>query len=274
MDNELHKSDRLNIVRQLYDEAGAAPRSDSDTELLLAEQQAMSEAKFLLDHRRKQRPDVDVLDRIVETAKAPTALRMARRDRRPQPLRSARILPMRMAMAACTLFVAVGVGYVVLDQEPTALDDGSLAMDPGAAEGAFNEIVAERLAKSPAPPVAIEEAEALLADLSSEVDQSKDADETFAASKQASGIRAKPSVVAAPVGAAEERADRRQLTAWDELDNVVVLRRRIDRLNEASAALEWDDAAVPLEMLPVDSAVLRVDGPVGRQLVGAPKSKN
>jgi len=104
--------ERKNILLHLYGdpEAEGDLRSLLRDEELRAEHEALSEAKFSLDHARRQKPDPAVLDRVLAQAAA-TGKPGYRTDRPPvwrnRSLR--RVLIPAVSMAAAIVF-AVGYG--------------------------------------------------------------------------------------------------------------------------------------------------------------------
>ncbi len=106
---------KLQIVLHLYGEADdrAAFRRLLEDEEVRAEHQAMSEAKFALDHARPKRPDPALLARIMEAAAHPERLADAPapgRDRRPVRLLRRRRWQWVAAAAVALVAVSVGVG--------------------------------------------------------------------------------------------------------------------------------------------------------------------
>jgi hypothetical protein len=113
---------KLQIVQRLY--SGNEPSVNDlieSNESLASEANAMGEIKTLLDSREQLRPDPLVLDRI--TAQAGSAWQEkhatipANVTPIRQPARHARIYALRMAVAACAVFVVVAVGLWTLGQE-------------------------------------------------------------------------------------------------------------------------------------------------------------
>ena len=111
------KNDKRDILLHLYGESpeGTDLRSLLKDDELRDEHAALSEAKFRLDHRTKERPSQDVLDHILATAAAGADgdLPVRRRDRGPV----ARIHTLKkllipaLSLAAAILF-GVGLGWI------------------------------------------------------------------------------------------------------------------------------------------------------------------
>lgn len=106
---------KRDILLHLYDEA---PEESDLRELLRdaelrGEYQALSEIKFRLDHRRRERPDPAVLDRVMAAAVGESPAVGARRGDRPAAARAARmrrLLIPALSMAAA-LVVTFGLGW-------------------------------------------------------------------------------------------------------------------------------------------------------------------
>ncbi len=196
--------ERLHIVRLLYGEGGdpAELRRLLEDEALRAEYQALSEAKFHLDHRRRVRPAPAVIDRILAAAAHPERLgatpplRPERRDRaaRPGPRRRAA----RWAGIAFVLTLLLGGGVYFL-RDGTQAGPPALTEAPGARQGGGSLTGPE-------------------------------------STRSATGLQ----VVSAPD----------DVLRWDAGEDVARLHRRIERLRNRNADLQWGEPAVPLEMLP------------------------
>jgi hypothetical protein len=215
---------KLQLLAYLYGEAeDAAPLSellrDSD---LAAEYQAMSEAKFWLDHTLTERPDPEVVARIkAATAAPPPAPGFA--DRAPAPRRSFRLS--RWGVAASTVATLTLVGLFFLDRTPTAPSPTVLAEEQARQEVDGNPLAARSTA--PESEASHDEEKIALAD---------------------SGVRVAPSadVSASPTLASIPSAD----PAWEDSDALIQYRGRIEQLMEQSRDLNWDEMVVPLEALP------------------------
>ena len=131
------KNDKRDILLHLYGELAQSTdlRSLLKDEELRDEHAALSEAKFRLDHRAKERPSQDVLDHIIAAAAAGTDenLTLKRRDRKPIARTHSlkKILIPALSLAAAILF-GVGMGWIggssnqVPASAPSALADDSV----------------------------------------------------------------------------------------------------------------------------------------------------
>ena len=259
---------KLQLIRHLYGEADDRSElrdllSDED---LNAEYQELSEAKFWLDHTSHERPDRNVLNAIFEAAAEASPAAEASDQHRPhlnnarpaqkRVLDTLRPLPpshrsdrepiarqqrkrrnlFKPVATVLMLLVTVSVGYqfwqsqgasMVANQELSAtsdLDAQSKSLAPTAERRALGLEAKE---------------EGLVAD-----------DALF-------DREAQPNAPAAVLGeasrlqlASSSAADT-SLPEWDDdLDKILRYQRRIDMLLEQNQDLGWDEAAVPLEMLP------------------------
>ena len=117
--------DKKKILLQLYGETESELRELLRNEELRKEHQALSEAKFRLDHARRERPDPATIERIIAHAAAehPSAERRRPRTDRPPLWRS---MPLRRVLIpavsiAAALVIAVGLGiFEPASRESTA----------------------------------------------------------------------------------------------------------------------------------------------------------
>lgn len=220
---------RLQIVERLYSEGedNHVPHPiGSDEEKLAREFQAMSRAKFWMDHRRRVRPDAATIDRVVEAAASAgrgAVPGVVRPDR--SPLRLVTAPRFRMAVAVTLVAVVAGLGVWRMVLEPPATTDRMMSQEMEGEPGlrADSKAVAPTLADADRPA---EEAIGL---------DSPDDSATLAG---------RASIPAAAVVAASA-------TDWDETGEVRRLHQRIEMLRSRQADEGWDKPMVPLEMMPV-----------------------
>ncbi len=233
----------LRIVHHLYGEDAdpADLRRLLEDEALREEYEALSEVKFHLDHRKRARPDAQVIDRIVAAAATPqhSATPHKRHDRAARPGRATRRFRAIGAVSAVLAVVlAVGIG---LDQFQSFIPNASqtdTAMEA---------------------PAAAEDAEALEIQALSE-----DAPAT-AGTRQPESLRPgesralRPNAPALPALAEREAAflddarDEATVPSWDEADELLRVHRRIEMIRARSLDLTWDEAAVmSLDSLPTE----------------------
>ncbi|MEM8487705.1 MAG: hypothetical protein AAF564_19290 [Bacteroidota bacterium] len=246
---------KLQLIRHLYGES-----EDRDTPLrdllqddaLKHEYQELNESKFWLDHTMHERPEQDVLDKIFAAAQqasdaAPPAAaplnlgdkHNRRADRAPvanKPKTRRRLFA--PVAGVLMLLATVGIGYQLLLSPDAELNqiasqqlNKSVAPESADRAPAFadsdvmpnEEATASRFEQPPAP-------EALMADIQLENERSDDV----------AGLTLSSATVADT-----------SLPEWnDDLDDVLKFQRRIDMLLEQNQDLAWDEAAVPLELLP------------------------
>lgn len=246
---------KLQLIRHLYGES-----EDRDTPLrdliqddaLKHEYQELSESKFWLDHTMHERPEQDVLDKIFAAAQEasdaappvpPPVQQPVRPNRRADRAPVANKPKVRRRLFApvagvLMLLATVGIGYQLL-----------LAPD-----AALNQIASEQLNKAAAP----QSADRAPAFADSDMMPSEEAKESRLEQPPA------PEALVADIQLENERNDAvagltlssatvadTSLPEWnDDLDDVLKFQRRIDMLLEQNQDLAWDEAAVPLELLP------------------------
>ncbi len=271
----------LRIVHHLYgeDTDPADLRRLLEDEALRQEYEALSEVKFHLDHRKRARPDAQVIDRIVAAAATPQhrATPHQRHDRAARPGRATRRFRAIGAVSAVLAVVlAVGIG---LDQfqsfipgasqtdaameAPAAVEDAealeihALTMQaPAAAEDAE---ALESHALRMEAPAAAEDAKAL------EIQAFPEEAPALAGARQPELLRLEESRAVQPnTPALAERAKREDaflddardeitVPSWDETDELLRVHRRIEMIRARSLDLTWDEAAViSLDSLPTE----------------------
>ncbi len=251
---------KLQLIRHLYGES-----EDRDTPLrdllqdesLKEEHQELSESKFWLDHTMHERPEQDVLDKIFAAAQQATNAAAAapavspvqhsgqrsaglrqRADRAPV---AGKPKPRRRLFAPIAgvlmLFATVGIGY-------------QLMFSPDAA---FDQVATQEVAKSTAPQAtdratsSFADSDVMETEEASRFENEMPAPEALAADIQLE----RPSGLGAGLTLSSATIADTSLPAWNEdLDEVLRVQRRIDMLLEQNQDLAWDEAAVPLEMLP------------------------
>ncbi len=233
----------LRIVHHLYgeDTDPADLRRLLEDEALRQEYEALSEVKFHLDHRKRARPDAQVIDRIVAAAATPQhrATPHQRHDRAARPGRATRRFRAIGAVSAVLAVVlAVGIGL-----------DPFQSFIPGASQ---TDAVMEA-------PAAAENAEAL------EIRVSSEEALATAGARQPESLRLVESRAVQPnTPALAERAKREDaflddardeitVPSWDETDELLRVHRRIEMIRARSLDLTWDEAAViSLDSLPTE----------------------
>lgn len=239
---------RLQIVERLYEEGEnhvPHPQQSETGEDLTREFQAMSQAKFWMDHRRRQRPETAVIDAVVEAAAAAARGEVpgvTRSDR--SPLRLIIAPRVRWAVAATLVLAIAGLGlWRVALSPPVPARFGSDEDAPR------NEALAEREESKPQQKIEMPAlADAIApAETSSRLDSADD-------------VSGRAGLAAAETPAAMTAAS----IEWDETDDVVRLRQRIEMLRARQTDEGWDKPLVPLEMMPT------TDRNAGVHQAGAP----
>lgn len=236
---------RLQILQALYaegDDREQAHRLLQEDPALWEEYQALSEAKFHLDHRRRQRPDPLVLDAILAAAsgEAPAVGLGRRPDRRPIPRGALRFRSFGVVTVVLVMVMLAGAGVWQVLQP-----NGSPLPDVPAREHVLSEA-----APTAAPPPAVAVPDAVISDTplpEALPAQALTAVAPVPAPDPGSVAPAKPSAAVAARAAVPE-ADEETLD-WDASDEVRELRRRVAML-EAGVEQNWDTPALPLEQLP------------------------
>ncbi len=244
---------KLQLIKHLYGES-----EDHDTPLrdllqddaLKHEHQELSESKFWLDHTMHERPEQDVLDKIFAAAQqasdaAPPVVPVNLPDRRTRredraPVANKPKVRRRLFAPIAGVFMllaTVGIGYQLLlapeaELNQVASQQLQKATAPASADRAPAFAESDALGSEEAKESRFEStppAEALLADIQTENERSDNARLTLSSASVADT----------------------SLPEWNEdLDDVLRFQRRIDMLLEQNQDLAWDEAAVPLELLP------------------------
>jgi len=198
-------NNEFQLIQHLYgerDEHFALRETLEANDTLHAEYQALSEAKFHVDHRRRQRPDAAVLDQIMAAAAhvsepAASPALHTRQDRMARPHRAHHRRRMLSAVGLTMLLVcAMSVGFWQWSSTSAPVT----------------------------PTVSAEVFESALTPLPTD------------------GL-----ATTAPQQVSDENVPN-----WED-DRVMELHKRIDRLQQRSTALQWDEPAMPLEMVPANT---------------------
>jgi hypothetical protein len=230
---------KLQLIRHLYGE------SDDRSELrhlleeadVKEEYQALSEIKFLLDHSKRERPDPGILDQIRAVAAQEDVVsspRGVRKDRAALPRQHSKQRRWLGSVAALTvLFITVSIGYRWY-QSPSASE--AFLQAPAASETRAD-ASAEFKRNAPAPVAEKEEAGTL--------------DESLQfADRPANKATSEDAMEPADLSAAGLAKTDTTLPAWNDLDDIRWVERRIDVLLDEVDEFNWGQPAVPLEMLP------------------------
>jgi len=214
---------KLQIVQYLFDEAEHPAevqkhlREDSE---LWAEYQAISEAKFQLDHSHHHRPDPRVLQNILNVAAGSGDVRSIERrgDRRAIPhyakVRKARVWGVVGTVLTVAVFLVVGIKNYSTTSPASTVTGIESVMPAGRAVSSPNVEI---------PPTI---ADRILADR----------------------IQAKKGISSILIERSEEDLD------WNESEEMLELYRRIEMLR-SGVDNTWDELAPPLESFPVDTQV-------------------
>ncbi len=230
----------LHILHHLYGEETdpAELRRLLEDEALREEYEALSEVKFHLDHRKRARPDAQVIDRIVAAVATPQRGVSARKrhDRAARPGRATRRFRAIGAVSAVLAVVlAVGIG---LDQFqsfiPSASQSDAVMEAPAAekVESFAREVPATAGTRQPLA-LRLEENRAARPDT--------------------------PAPAEFEVGFLDDdlaEEAKKAVPSWDEADELLRVHRRIEMIRARSLDLTWDEAAVmSLDSLPTEPDV-------------------
>ncbi len=224
---------KLQIVQQLYEDGPkSAEELIREEPGLAAEAHAMGEVKSLVDRREHARPDVGVIDAIVaraasdwqhshsETSQQETSHDVDIRPLR-APVRHARVYAIRMAVAACAVFMVVAAGLWRLGMDDT---EDLTATD-------------SLVGAQSSPQVESEETRAIIAQ-----GNSFDRDDVADVSGAREGVFAQSKVLA--------KSEDDLIPSWTDSGDLEMMRLRMQSLRRASSSLGWDGTSAPLEMLP------------------------
>lgn len=253
---------KLNIVRHLYGEEDAGQLSNliEDDDALRREYQALSEIKFHLDQRPRQRPDPSALDAIFVAAAETDRARSGRKDR---PARrqsgSQHLRAAGFVSTVLVLLAAVGIvlGYyrnMGLTTSPGQAST-SVAVTPEVAPAPLAAVPEEQpAADQPAePPFVTQEFAAAQAFVSEAASPAPDVKREVAQeSARATTEQRAPTPVALDL-------------EWDESGDVRRLHRQIGLVEARSSGTSWNAILVP-----VDELQLPVRGGAGVRPVTQP----
>ncbi len=250
---------KLQIVKGLY-ESGADGRAETPVGLdgqeeLAREYQAMSQAKFWMDHRRGQRPEPETIDSIVAAAAAATTGGLPKGVRTDRgPLRLLRGTPFRAAVAAVVAMIAISLGLWTTTDAPSTQE--LVGQDKAEIAGNLNApAAAERRARlgdrRAEDEEGLPEREPAMAGLEAATELDVvGAGRAFASSRMDSALLDdrlnEPAAIVASSIASE-------VPEWDHPDELVQIQQRIEHLKARQSDLKWDKPLVPLEMMPASS---------------------
>lgn len=222
---------RLQILESLYESNEPPAEITSDDPSADAELRALKDVKGLLDRKPPLRPDESVIDSITAIASEEwrngLAQKPAQSRPHPQmvavprkPVRHARIYALRMIAAASVLFAVVAVGLWQFDFGADTASD----------------VVAQEESKDQqelrSVPAFAERSEA-------ENDLDDQVGSGFASDMVGT-------LAAKPVGVRQD-----SIPGWSDPDELVLVRKRVQAMQQNSRSLDWDDSMIPLEMMPV-----------------------
>lgn len=226
---------KLQLIRHLYGEADdhSALQPLLEDEEVKAEYQAMGEAKFILDHRQRERPDQQVLDQIFAVAaqddivSSPKGIRKDRGAMPRQRFRNRRWLGATSTVLA--LLVTVTIGY-------------RWFAGPNATETLLQAPVADQ--------AQMNESEEGFAESRFRADEKKEKAQLADMLDNAEPLQEAMAPAVAGLTAASLAKTDTTLPDWNDLDDIRRVERRIDELLDESDEFNWGQPAVPLEMLP------------------------
>lgn len=239
---------RLQIIRALYGETGedAVDRSSLFAdEKLKAEHDGLAQVKESLDSRASNSPSERTLNAIIAEAKSAHPGGARQPLMRLLTLSSTGSSLMRVALAACTLFVAVAIGLRVGSDEILPDESSQLVLRDEAepAEERMNLAGAE----TDAPAVADGRSrEDRLAQIGGEYEEAP-VDDLMSRRSVAKTVAPEADGDSSEMIILASEADA---LMWEGSDEFRSLRSRIEMLERSNQELNWDDAVAPLEALP------------------------
>ena len=263
-----HMDKKLLLIRHLYGEADEETKLNEllDDPDLKEEYQALSEAKFWLDHTKSEKPSATAVDHVLamalnpdnpeavkkpvastsdtgasetsasgtsapETSTVGTDQNAARVDRPPVARQRFNKRFVGISAFAMVIVITTLIGYQWF------APNGSMVSP------ALENQVASDVDAAPEMK-ALTEGEALMSDIEERQEADVAAGLTSASASQTMRS-ASPSTVG---GVAIDST----LPDWDRVDDIIRYKQRIDMLLEQNQDLAWDEPAVPLEMLQPD----------------------
>ena len=230
--------EKLHIVHHLYgeDTDPAELRRLLEDEALREEYEALSEVKFHLDHRKRARPDAQVIDRIVAAAAVPQSGATARKrpDRAARPgWATRRFRAIGAVSAVLAVVLTVGIGLSQFQEFIPSASDAAMEAGPAEVEAFSNSRDAPATAGTRQP-------EALRLD------------------ERRAGPPAAPAPAEFEGGlldadVAGEAKEEEAVPSWDEADELLRVHRGIEMIRARSLDLTWDESAVmSLDSLPTE----------------------
>ena len=250
-----HMDKKLQLIQHLYEEADGETRLNElleDPELK-QEYQALSEAKFWLDHSKREKPSSDSLQAVLALAMNPeevaspeatsstrsnkSSSRRADRDAVPRQ-RSFRKRAFGITTFVMATMITAFVGYQLLT--------GNNSLIAPQSQDQFTQ------EKSSAPQAELAD-DAVVTDSDEARLRSNEAREEGSRLLEAQGlVQEAPSVASLQPASVDT-----SMPDWDKVDDIMLYKQRIDMLLEQNQDIAWDETAVPLESLntarPADS---------------------
>lgn len=220
----------LHLYDEDYDEQAGTGETLPTTAEENDELTILREMKELMEARPRVRPDADVVDIIVASARGETGPESGRRDRAPERRRRSVRLRVGAASAAAVLVLLVGL-FQWTERAQESSGEGRAA--PQTAERMTGGEEAGRV--SVERPI-----------------QERDGPSTAAASSESGMPSADgPTGQDTAPGTAVADAAEETVPDWDERQDVIELHQRIERIG-SGVDQGWEAPAVPLEMLPAN----------------------
>lgn|GEM_PF-1548011 len=245
---------KLQLIQHLYEEADGETRLNElleDPELK-QEYQALSEAKFWLDHSKREKPSADSLQAVLalamnHEAASPEADSSTRSNKSSSRRADRGAVPRQRSFRKR----AFGITTLVMATVLTAfvgyqLFTGNNSLMAPQAQDQFTQ---EKLS---APQAELAD-DAVVTDGIEARQRSNEAREEASRLLEAQGLAQEAPSVASLQPASVDTS----MPDWDKVDDIMLYKQRIDMLLEQNQDIAWDETAVPLESLntarPVDS---------------------
>ena len=238
---------KLQLIQHLYEEADGETRLNElleDPELK-QEYQALSEAKFWLDHSKREKPSSESLQAVLGLAMNPEGIatpeaasssrskkpssRRADRDAVPRQ-RSFRKRAFGITTFVMATVITAFVGYQLFTENSSLL-----------APQAQDQITQEKLS---APQAELADDAAFSAGIEAGQPSTEAREEVGRLLEAQSLDQEAPSVASLQPASVDT-----SMPDWDKVDDIMLYKQRIDMLLEQNQDIAWDETAVPLESL-------------------------
>ncbi len=244
---------RLNILRHLYrdEDSGQLSSLIEEDDALRREYQALSEIKYHLDQRPRQRPDPLVLDAIFAAVAETDRGRVVRKDRpakRPSGRPRTRTARLVSAMLALVVAMGIGLGYFLRVEAPVSsnLVSSTTVAEPEAAAPLAVVPEQQTPVEDMAAPPSVSQEVAVTQSFAPDAGTPVPARMRDAAVERAPALAEQRSPAST---AREQRKPTPVALEWDASDEVRRLHQRIGLIESRSTGTSWDAIPVRVDVL-------------------------